>query len=92
VFAGATDALTAGGPEPALPEHAAPCVRRPDRFATAAGVRVPVHRWTSCPNGTSYSEVVLRQPGFGVYVQIRQVDGPDKTDEILAGLRLSAYS
>ncbi|WP_327002964.1 hypothetical protein OHA72_49070 [Dactylosporangium sp. NBC_01737] len=94
VFVGASDALTAGGPEPALPDHPAPCVRQPDRGTTAAGVPAQVRRWTSCAGPVSFSEVVLAVPqrGYGVYVQIKQVDATDRTDEILAGLRLSAYS
>ncbi|WP_433206087.1 protein kinase domain-containing protein [Dactylosporangium sp. CS-047395] len=94
VFVGASDALVAGGPAPALPEHPAPCVREPDRTARAAGLPAEVRRWTACPGPVSYSEVLVPVPqrGYGVYVQIRQVDGADRTDDILAGLRLAAYS
>ncbi|MET7427228.1 hypothetical protein ABZS58_50400, partial [Dactylosporangium sp. NPDC005555] len=91
VFVGASDALTTG--EPALPEHPAPCVRQPDRATTVAGAPVQVRRWTSCAGRVSYSEAVFTVPrrGYGVYVQIRQVGTADRTDEVLAGLRLAAY-
>ncbi|MGI5179567.1 serine/threonine-protein kinase [Dactylosporangium sp. CA-152071] len=89
VFAGA---FTTGGPAPTLPEHAAPCVRQPDRTVAVAGAQAQVRRWTSCAGPVSYSEVLLSARGYGVYVQVRQVGTADRTDEILAGLRLSAYS
>ncbi|MEV8510727.1 serine/threonine-protein kinase [Dactylosporangium sp. NPDC051484] len=91
VFVGASEAL-AGGVAPALPDHEA-CVRQPDRTVNAAGGSAQVRSWKSCPGPVSYSEVVLAVPqrAYGVYVQIKQVDGVDRTDGILAGLRLSAY-
>ncbi|MEV0567273.1 serine/threonine-protein kinase [Dactylosporangium sp. NPDC050588] len=89
VFAGA---FTTGGPAPTLPGHAAPCVRQPDRTVAVAGTQAQVRRWTSCAGPVSYSEVLLSARGYGVYVQVRQVGAADRTDEVLAGLRLSAYS
>ncbi|MEV4134071.1 serine/threonine-protein kinase [Dactylosporangium sp. NPDC049742] len=89
VFAGA---FTTGGPAPTLPEHAAPCVEQPARTVAVAGGQARVRRWTSCSGRVSYSEVLLSVPGFGVYVQVKQVGAADRTGEILAGLRLSAYS
>jgi eukaryotic-like serine/threonine-protein kinase len=56
------------------------------------GNQARVRRWTSCGATVSFSEVVLNLPrrSFGVYVQIKQIDDTDLTDEILAGLRLSS--
>ncbi|MEV0131575.1 serine/threonine-protein kinase [Dactylosporangium sp. NPDC050688] len=89
VFAGA---FTTGGPQPVLPEHPAPCVRRPDRTLAVAGGQALIRRWTACAGSVSYSEVLFVARGFGVYVQVKQVGAVDRTDEVLAGLRLSAYS
>lgn len=86
VFAGVSAAI--GGAT--LPAHAG-CTRQPDRRVTAAGLGGTVRRWVECA-GTpvTYSEAVLSSArGDGVYVQIRQVDAIDRTDEILAGLRYS---
>ncbi|MEV4620127.1 serine/threonine-protein kinase [Asanoa sp. NPDC049573] len=89
VFVGASNALLAGNP--ALPSHPS-CVAAPDRTVEVAGSPARVTRWTSCGAAVSFSEVVFAVPhrGFGVYVQIKQVGESDLTDEILAGLRLSA--
>lgn len=91
VFVGASRALLAGGPAPALPSHNS-CVQQPDRTVTVGGNPALVRRWTSCGASVSFSEVVLDLPqrGFGVYVQIKQVGDVDLTDEILTGLRLSS--
>ncbi|MFF0317833.1 serine/threonine-protein kinase [Micromonospora sp. NPDC005252] len=91
VFVGASRALLAGDPEPALPGHPS-CVRQPDRTVNVGGDRALVRRWTSCGASVSFSEVVLAVPqrGCGVYLQIKQVGDEDLTDEILAGLRLSS--
>ncbi|GID97821.1 serine/threonine-protein kinase [Amorphoplanes digitatis] len=86
VFAGVGTAI--GGAT--LPVHAG-CTRQPDRRVTAAGLDGIVRRWTNCV-GTpvTYSEVALSSGrGDGVYVQIRQADAIDRTDEVLAGLRYS---
>ncbi|MET8154060.1 hypothetical protein, partial [Actinoplanes sp. NPDC005259] len=77
-----------GGATP--PVHAG-CTRQPDRPVTAAGLGGTVRRWTNCAGTTvTYSEVVLSSGrGDGVYLQIRQTDAIDRTDEVLAGLRYS---
>ncbi|MEV7331207.1 serine/threonine-protein kinase [Micromonospora sp. NPDC093244] len=91
VFVGASKALLAGGPAPALPSHVA-CVQQPDRTVDVGGNQARVRRWTSCGDSVSFSEVVLSVPrrGYGVYLQIKQVGDADLTDDILAGLRLSS--
>ncbi|MEU7907393.1 serine/threonine-protein kinase [Actinoplanes sp. NPDC049118] len=86
VFVGAGPAI--GGAT--LPAHPG-CTRQPDRRVVAAGLGGTVRRWTNCA-GTpvTYSDVVLSSArGDGVYLQIRQADAIDRTDEILAGLRYS---
>jgi hypothetical protein len=90
VFVGASKALLAGSPTPALPGHSS-CVEQPDRTVYVGGNLARVRRWTSCGAAVSFSEVVFAVPrrGFGVYVQIKQVGDEDVTDEILAGLRVS---
>ncbi|GIF72266.1 serine/threonine protein kinase [Asanoa siamensis] len=90
VFVGTSRSLSAGGPAPALPSHPS-CVPAPDRVVDVAGNPALVRRWTSCGAAVSFSEIVfaVRQRGFGVYVQVKQVGEADLTDEILAGLRLA---
>ncbi|GAB3956970.1 serine/threonine-protein kinase [Micromonospora vulcania] len=91
VFVGASKALLASGPAPALPGHTS-CVQQPDRTVDVGGNLARVRRWTSCGASVSFSEVVLAVPqrSYGVYVQIKQVGDADLTDEILAGLRMSS--
>ncbi|MET7671277.1 serine/threonine-protein kinase [Micromonospora luteifusca] len=91
VFVGASKALLAGGPAPALPSHTS-CVQQPDRTVDVGGNTARVRRWTSCGASVSFSEVVLSVPqrSHGVYLQIKQVGDADLTDEILAGLRMSS--
>jgi eukaryotic-like serine/threonine-protein kinase len=89
MFAGLTSEL---GPQtaPALPDHRE-CVQQPERRLRTAGLDARVFRWTECA-GTpvSFSEVLLAPPGggFGVYVQIKQVDSVDRTDRLLGRLRI----
>jgi hypothetical protein len=86
VFAGAID----GSPvRVRFPAHES-CTRRPSRTVVTAGLSGEVSRWTEC-GGTavSYSEVLLTSPrGPGVYLQIKQVTGTDRTDQVLNALRL----
>ncbi|MCA2213377.1 serine/threonine-protein kinase [Jidongwangia harbinensis] len=85
VFAGESPALADGDSTLRPPTHGG-CRRQPDRPVTVAGSTARMRRWTSC-GGTavSYSEVVLD----GVYVQIKQAGGTDRTDEVLRTLRRS---
>ncbi|MEU7873310.1 serine/threonine-protein kinase [Dactylosporangium sp. NPDC049140] len=95
VFVGASRALAVlseRGPEPTFPEHGG-CVRRPDRtVGVDRGGRALVRTWASCAGGVSFSEVTVAVPGrdFGIYLQIKQAGGLDRTDRVLAGLRWSA--
>ncbi|BCJ43787.1 serine/threonine protein kinase [Actinoplanes ianthinogenes] len=71
-----------------LPVHKT-CARQPARRVVAGGLSGQVWRWTACGGtGLSYSEVLLPGPTSGVYLQIRQDGGPDRTDDILHTLRL----
>ena len=48
--------------------------------------------WSRCGGAqTSFSEVTLvaATGTFGVYVQVKQTDGVDRTDEILGTLRVN---
>jgi hypothetical protein len=94
LFPTAAESPRDGQTGPALPVHAG-CLRQPDRDVTAPPLAGRVQRWTACA-GTplSYSEVVLRSPqGYGVYVQIKQTDRLDRTDQILDSVRTDrAYS
>ena len=89
VFVGASRALRRG--TPVLPDHST-CVREPDRTYGLGSRTATVQRWTRCA-GTSISfteALVTPSTGdYGVYVQIRQIDGTDHTEEILRGLRTS---
>ncbi|MGF7235222.1 MAG: protein kinase domain-containing protein [Frankia sp.] len=92
VFVGESRALGTGRPASSLPDHAG-CVRVADRTITVDGALAQVHRWTRCGGtATAYDEVLfaLARRGFGVYVQIRQVDGQDRTNAILGGLRVAS--
>jgi hypothetical protein len=92
VFVGLSRSVTGAAlaPVPALPAHDG-CVRQPDRTLSVAGLTGTVLRWTDCGGAPiSFTEAVLVRtaPGSGVYVQIRQVGGADRTDEILRSLRV----
>jgi hypothetical protein len=71
------------------------CRYRGSRHYAAAGTAAwsgRVRHWTDCgAKGGSIDEISLTRAGAAqpqVYVQIRQEDGPDLTDRVLAGLRL----
>lgn len=87
VFVGASRALPAR--TPALPDHSA-CVREPDRRYTVGSRTAAVQRWTRC-GGTdiSFTEALIRSAAddYGIYVQIRQTGGPDRSEEILRSVR-----
>ena len=85
VFAGLTSTPTAVR----LPAHDR-CTLQPDRRVRVNGLAGRVQRWTGCAGAAvSFSEVVLTAPdGRGLYVQIKQVDQPDRTDEVLHTVRL----
>jgi hypothetical protein len=94
MFAGLTPPLAAdtGGISavPALPDHQG-CVRQPERRLRLAGFDARVLRWTQCAGARiSFSEVLLVPPqgDFGVYVQLKQIDGIDRTDRLLGRLRV----
>ncbi|MDG4832932.1 serine/threonine-protein kinase [Solwaraspora sp. WMMD1047] len=87
VFVGASRALTEV--TPALPDHSG-CAREPVRRYDLDSWTVVAQRWTGC-GGTaiSFTEALLTPVtgDYGLYVQIRQVDGTDHTEEILRGVR-----
>jgi hypothetical protein len=91
VFAGISGSLREGGPTPTLPDHEG-CARQPDRELTVGPLTAKVHRWIHC-GGTSisFSEVLLTNPRseYGVYVQVKQIDEHDYTDDILRALVLT---
>ncbi len=90
VFVGTSRSLGAGEPAPALPQHPG-CVKVADRSVPVDGAAAQVHRWVSCDGTTTtFDEILFAKGGFGVYVQIRQVDNQDRTDAILKGLRATA--
>jgi hypothetical protein len=89
VFVGASRALRTS--TPALPDHSA-CVPEPGRQYDLGPGTVSVRRWTRCGGtGISFTEALMTPPtgGYGLYVQIRQVDETDRTEEILRGVRTS---
>ncbi|XVU25339.1 serine/threonine-protein kinase [Actinoplanes sp. CA-054009] len=89
LFAGMSRWL-APGAKAAVPSHPG-CTRGADREAAADGLTGRVQRWTACPDGVSYSEVLLTRAGDpGVYLQIRQAgSGADRTDDVLETLRIT---
>ncbi|WP_433112774.1 serine/threonine-protein kinase [Micromonospora sp. CA-246542] len=90
VFAGASPSLAGRTGRPALPDHGG-CTRAADRPVTVGALSGSVGRWSGCRGTTmSFSEVTLVAPGgdFGVYVQVRQTGGGDRTDEVLDTLRV----
>ncbi|XVV15157.1 serine/threonine-protein kinase [Actinoplanes sp. CA-131856] len=87
VFAGTSTALRGG--TPALPDHSA-CVPAPDPQPHLAGATSVVRRWTDCGGGISFTEALITPAtgDAGIYVQIRQIDDVDHSEEILRGVRL----
>lgn len=85
VFAGVSDS-SAGM---VLPAHDR-CTRQPDRPVRMAGVTGRLQRWTDCAGTSiSYSEAVSTTPrGRALYVQIKQIGPPDRTDEVLRSVRV----
>lgn len=78
------------GDAPVLPIHLA-CTREPARALTLPGFTGSVQRWTGCAGtSVSFSEVLLTPNGLDlvVYVQVKQTGGPDRTGEILPGIRV----
>jgi hypothetical protein len=91
VFVGASRSLAGGGATPVLPQHPG-CAKVADRTVTVDGAAAQVHRWVKCDGtATAFDEVLFApaQRGFGVYVQIRQVDAQDRTDAVLGSLRIA---
>ncbi|GAA0453096.1 serine/threonine protein kinase [Paractinoplanes deccanensis] len=87
LFAGVSRWLVPGA-RAAVPSHPG-CTRGGDRELAVAGMTGRVQRWTGCPDGVSYSEVLLTEAGKpGVYLQIRQDGGADRTAEVLETLRV----
>ncbi|MCZ7375029.1 serine/threonine-protein kinase [Micromonospora sp. WMMC250] len=89
VFVGVSRTLPATE-RPTLPDHGG-CTGAPGRAVTVGALSGTVRRWARC-GGTerSFSEVTLAGAGgsFGVYVQVKQTDGGDRTDEVLDTLRV----
>ncbi|TWG13197.1 serine/threonine protein kinase [Micromonospora palomenae] len=86
VFVGASRALR--GATPALPDHST-CAPEPDRQYRTGSTTAAVQRWTRCGGTTiSFTEALITPStgDYGIYVQIRQVDGVDHTEEILRGV------
>ncbi|WP_330466526.1 serine/threonine-protein kinase [Micromonospora zamorensis] len=88
VFVGVSRTLRAA--EPTLPDHSG-CTAAADRTAAVGTLGGIVAHWTRCGGTeTSFSEVTLvaADGSFGVYVQVKQTDGVDRTDEVLGTLRV----
>ncbi|XVU27931.1 serine/threonine-protein kinase [Actinoplanes sp. CA-054009] len=87
VFAGLSKALRGG--TPALPDHSA-CVPAPDPQPHLTAATAVVRRWTDCGGGISFTEALITPAtgDAGIYVQIRQIDDVDHSEEILRGVRL----
>ncbi|MBG6105415.1 hypothetical protein IW249_005829 [Micromonospora vinacea] len=91
VFVGVSRALR-GAEQPALPDHSG-CTPAAARAVTVATFSGTVRHWARCGGAqTSFSEVTLVAAAatFAVYVQVKQTDGLDRTDEILGTLRVDA--
>ncbi|MEQ4305899.1 serine/threonine-protein kinase [Plantactinospora sp. B6F1] len=90
VFAGASRTLGTGQAAAALPAHDG-CTPHPARPVAVAGLTGWVRKWAGC-DGTSisFNEVLLTATdnGYGVYIQIKQVDQVDRTDQVLDSLRV----
>ncbi|MCG5471776.1 hypothetical protein LADH09A_005778 [Micromonospora sp. LAH09] len=90
VFVGVSRTLRAA--RPTLPDHSG-CTGAADRTVTAGTLSgTAAHRARCGGTHTSFSEVTLvaADGSFGVYVQVKQTDGLDRTDEILGTLRVDA--
>ncbi|WFE99926.1 serine/threonine-protein kinase [Micromonospora sp. WMMD964] len=89
VFVGVSRALPTTD-RPTLPDHSE-CPDASGRAVTVGALSGTVRHWARC-GGTerSFSEVTLAGAGgsFGVYVQVKQTDGVDRTDEVLDTLRV----
>lgn len=88
VFAGSSTAIAKSPEQLKLPAHEG-CTRQPDRRVVLGGLTGRVARWTGCAGtSVSYSEVTLSGTAdSGIYLQIRQVDRTDRTDQVLRGVR-----
>ncbi|MEU1245418.1 serine/threonine-protein kinase [Micromonospora arida] len=89
VFVGVSRALR-GAEQPALPDHSG-CAPVAGRAVSVAAFSGTVRHWARCGGTqTSFSEVTLVAAAgtFGVYVQVKQIDDVDRTDEILGTLRV----
>ncbi|MGX6604986.1 serine/threonine-protein kinase [Micromonosporaceae bacterium Da 78-11] len=87
VFVGASRAMRDGGV--ALPDHST-CVREPDQQFSQDSRTAVAQRWTGCGGTTiSFTEALITPAtgDYGIYVQIRQVDGIDNTEFILRGVQ-----
>lgn len=88
VFIGLTTDVTEGSlPPPSASLHPSACPTKspPEQYrrGTLSGT---ITRWTGCNGGnTSITEVGLRDSGgkFGLWIRIKQVDGTDRTKQIL---------
>jgi hypothetical protein len=91
VFVGVSGSLRKGGPTPALPDHDG-CTRQPERHLVTGGLSAVIQRWTD-GGGTSvsFSEALLTpdEGDYGIYVQVKQNDTIDHTDQILRGLSVN---
>ncbi|MEV5206224.1 serine/threonine-protein kinase [Micromonospora sp. NPDC053740] len=90
VFVGVSPGLR-GAEQPALPDHGG-CAPAAGRAVTVAEFSGTVRHWARCGGAqTAFSEVTLVAAAgtFGVYVQVKQTDGVDRTDEILGTLRVN---
>jgi eukaryotic-like serine/threonine-protein kinase len=85
VFAGIGDNM----PAAVAPAHT-DCTRAPDRRIVVDGLSGRVQRWTACSGtSTSYSEILLTEAsGRGVYLQVRQAEAVDRTDQVVRGVRI----
>ncbi|MEW2429421.1 serine/threonine-protein kinase [Micromonospora sp. NPDC047644] len=89
VFVGVRRALRPAE-QPALPDHSG-CTPVAGRAVSVAAFSGTVRHWARCGGTrTSFSEVTLVDAAgtFGVYVQVKQIDDVDRTDEILGTLRV----
>ncbi|MEV0902697.1 serine/threonine-protein kinase [Actinoplanes sp. NPDC049802] len=89
VFAGVSPWL-APGSTAKIPSHPG-CQRGSDRLVSVSDYTGRIQQWNGCSGGTvSYREILLTRAGErGVYLQIRQTGGEDRTDEVLRTLRVT---
>lgn len=88
VFVGLSSDVAPGKlPPPGLQRPG--CTPQPEKSQQAAGLNGNVVA-LSCPNGITYQEVGLYDPGkrFAVWVEIKQAGGPDLAAKILGSLRV----